>query len=328
MDDESTLYLPRKSLGDRNRSQGHKFLKLSKLDTNQRFENLQWAEQSARQAILYDYTNFQNWELLLKLKNELGDEAGIYSLLEDLLTVLGKDSELIKQLKNIDIIPSCFDLFSSILKREPLDADIWWNKIESNKSELDEFINRCKKMDFRDRRSNVVFGRRLERIRRAGLNDVFSELMPYLLSHRPDNYELWIELGKHHESLKDYKNAWLCYDQVLQFKPRDENKSRLSKIILLKFEKLEGIKPTSVEMQTFHSRLEKLAKSMKNIDDAAKIEAEIVSENKNNTEQKLSNLIEFNEFQEAFFMARSLLSEGELWAQTYFEKAKEGLMNE
>ena len=89
MDDEPALYLPRKSLGDRNRSQAHKFLKLSKLDSSQRFENLQWAEQSARQAILYDYTNFQNWDLLLKLKHELADEEGIYALLEDLLTVLG-----------------------------------------------------------------------------------------------------------------------------------------------------------------------------------------------------------------------------------------------
>ncbi len=326
MDDEPALYLPRKSLGDRNRSQAHKFLKLSKLDSSQRFENLQWAEQSARQAILYDYTNFQNWDLLLKLKHELADEEGIYALLEDLLTVLGKDVELITQLKNIDILPSCFDLFSSILKREPLNADVWWEKINANDSELEDFINKCKKMDFRDRRSNVVFGRRLERIRSAGLNDVFSELMPYLLAHRPDNYELWIELGKHHESLKDYKKAWMCYDQVLQFKPRDDNKSRLSEIILHKFDKLDGFKPTNIEIHSFNSRLENLAKSMKN-EEVLKPKIEY-NNNVNEIELKLNDLINSKDFQEAFFMARSLLSEGEFWAQKYFEKAKEGLIDE
>tara|TARA_X000000368_G_C23024484_1_gene709531 strand:- start:513 stop:1493 length:981 start_codon:yes stop_codon:yes gene_type:complete len=326
LDDEPALYLPRKSLGDRNRSQAHKFLKLSKVDYNQRFENLQWAEQSARQAILHDYTNFQNWELLLKLKHELVDEDGIYALLEDLLTVLGKDIELITQLKNIDILPSCFDLFAAILKREPLNADIWWEKIMSDDAELNHFINKCKKMDFRDRRSNVVFGRRLERIRGAGLNEVFSELMPYLLAHRPDNYELWAELGKHHESLKDYKNAWMCYDQVLQFKPGDNNKSRLSEIILHKFDNLDGIKPTKMDIYSFNSRLENLTKSMKD-EEVLKPKTEI-DKNTNELELKLNDLINSKAYQEAFFMARSLLSEGGFWAQTYFEKAKEGLIDE
>ncbi len=326
MDSENKFYLPRKSLGDRNRSQAHKFLKLSEAHSVQRFENLQWAEQSARQSILYDYANFQNWELLLIIKNKLNDESGIYALLEDLLTVLGKDSELIGQLKSIDIIPSCFDLFSSILKREPLDADVWWEQIKTEEYRLEEFIKRCKKMDFRDRRSNVIFGRRLERIRMHGLNDIFSELMPYLLSHRPDNYELWMELGKHHESLNDYKNAWMCYDQVLEFNPRDENKSRLSNILNQKFKNIDEIKPNKKDEVSFHSRLEKLTLSIKNIADEE--ENEITIEKVNELELKLNKLIESKNYQEGFFIARSLLSEGEEWALPYFEKAKEGLTNE
>lgn len=326
MDSEIKFYLPRKSLGDRNRSQAHKFFKLSKKYSAQRFENLQWAEQSARQSILYDYTNFQNWELLLVLKNELNDEPGIYTLLEDLLSVLGKDSELIEQLRSIDIIPSCFDLFSSILKREPLDADVWWNQIKNDEDKLEEFIERCKMMDFRDRRSNVIFGRRLERVRMHGLNDVFSELMPYLLSHRPDNYELWIELGKHHESLNDYKNAWMCYDQVLEFNPRDKNKSRLSGILNKRFKNIDEIKPNINDEFSFHSRLEKLTLTIKNIDVLDENEAPV--EKVNDLELKLKKLIETKNFQEGFFMARSLLSEGEKWVLPYFEKAKEGLTNE
>ena len=81
--------MPKKSLGDRYRAQSHKFFKLSLKHTKNNFENLQWAEQSARQSILYDYTNFQNWENLLKIKLKLADETGIYALLEDLLSVLG-----------------------------------------------------------------------------------------------------------------------------------------------------------------------------------------------------------------------------------------------
>jgi len=326
LDNEIKFYLPRKSLGDRNRSQAHKFFKLSKKYSAQRFENLEWAEQSARQSILYDYTNFQNWELLLVLKNELNDESGIYALLEDLLSVLGKDSELIEQLRSIDLIPSCFDLFSSILKREPLDADVWWDQIKNDEDKLEEFIERCKMMDFRDRRSNVIFGRRLERVRMHGLNDVFSELMPYLLSHRPDNYELWIELGKHHESLNDYKNAWMCYDQVLEFNPRDNNKSRLSSILNKRFKNIDEIKPNINDEFSFHSRLEKLTLTIKNTD--VLDENEVPIEKVNELELKLKKLIETKNFQEGFFMARSLLSEGEKWVLPYFEKAKEGLTNE
>ena len=323
---EQEFYLPRKSLGDRNRSQANKFYKLSMADKNQKIENLQWAEQSARQAILYDYTNFQNWEILLKLKNELGDESGIYALLEDLLSVLGKDSELISQLKNINIFPTCFDLFYSILKREPLDADIWWANVESRGYDLNDFIARCKVMDFRDRRSNVIFGRRLERVRKYGLNETFFQLMPYLLAHRPDNYELWTELGKHHESLKDYKNAWMCYDQVLQFNQNDKNKSRLSNILTHMFKDDNEIKPNKKEIQSFHSRLEQLTSTIRNNEEIKEIEA--LNPELNRLELKLKSLLESRDYQEVFFMSRSLMSEGEMWAEPYFEEARGELLND
>ena len=86
---DGNFLMPKKSLGDRHRSQAQKFYKLVQKNKENNFENLNWAEQSARQAILYDYTNFQNWEVLLQIKLELEDESGIYALLEDLLSVLG-----------------------------------------------------------------------------------------------------------------------------------------------------------------------------------------------------------------------------------------------
>ncbi len=321
---DGNFFMPKKSLGDRHKSQAQKFYKLAQKNKENNFENLNWAEQSARQAILYDYTNFQNWEVLLQIKLELEDESGIYTLLEDLLSVLGKDIDFIMQLKEINILPSCMDLFYSILKREPLNADKWWERIQSEEYNLEEFIGRCKTMDFRDRRSNIIFGRRLERLRKHGFNDVFSSLVPYLLAHRPDNFELWIELGKHHESLEDYKKALMCFDQALEFKPLDKNKSRLSAIINKKFKSEHVQHPTTDEILSFQNRLKKLASSHKTelVIDTVK------SEGFNELELKLEGLIQNNNFQEGFFMARSLMAEGEEWAKVYFERCKEGLIDD
>ena len=61
----SSLQHPRRSLGNRHRSQAEKFLK-----SNDDKSNLSWAEQSARQAV-YDFTHPENWRTLLTIKLEL-----------------------------------------------------------------------------------------------------------------------------------------------------------------------------------------------------------------------------------------------------------------
>ena len=58
------LQHPRRSLGNRHRSQANKFLKLAESDKN----NLPWAEQSARQAVLHDFTHPDNWRTMLEIK--------------------------------------------------------------------------------------------------------------------------------------------------------------------------------------------------------------------------------------------------------------------
>ena len=67
------LQHPRRSLGNRHRSQAEKFLELSAADS----QNLNWAEQSARQAVLHDFTNPNNWRVLVRVKLEIGDDIGI-----------------------------------------------------------------------------------------------------------------------------------------------------------------------------------------------------------------------------------------------------------
>ena len=62
-DIKEKLQHPRRSLGNRHRSQAEKFLKISNEESN-----LSWAEQSAKQAVLYDFTNPENWIILTKIK--------------------------------------------------------------------------------------------------------------------------------------------------------------------------------------------------------------------------------------------------------------------
>ena len=67
MEEEHTLteslQHPRRSLGNRYRSQAEKFLRLG-----EDLGNLSWAEQSAKQSILYDFTNEENWKVLIRIK--------------------------------------------------------------------------------------------------------------------------------------------------------------------------------------------------------------------------------------------------------------------
>ena len=51
VDINQKLQHPRRSLGNRHRSQAEKFLKMEK-----NLKNLNWAEQSAKQSVLYDFT--------------------------------------------------------------------------------------------------------------------------------------------------------------------------------------------------------------------------------------------------------------------------------
>ena len=59
VDINQKLQHPRRSLGNRHRSQAEKFLKMEK-----NLKNLNWAEQSAKQSVLYDFTNPDNWTIL------------------------------------------------------------------------------------------------------------------------------------------------------------------------------------------------------------------------------------------------------------------------
>ena len=59
-DIKEKLQHPRRSLGNRHRTQAEKFLQISNDESN-----LNWAEQSAKQAVLYDFTNPEKESIMI-----------------------------------------------------------------------------------------------------------------------------------------------------------------------------------------------------------------------------------------------------------------------
>ena len=219
MEEDSTLseslQHPRRSLGNRYRSQAEKFLRLGD-DVG----NLSWAEQSAKQSVLYDFTNEENWRVLIRIKVLMEDSEGSRSVLSDLFSVLGRDPELMSQLSGIDIISSCEDLLEGAFLSDPLDPDKWWSGICDKPEELQGFSERLRTLDVSDQRSNILYSRRLERVREGGYEDEFLELSRVLLSQRPTNHESWEQLGMLYERREEYDEAWHCYDQANVVYPR------------------------------------------------------------------------------------------------------------
>ena len=171
VDINQKLQHPRRSLGNRHRSQAVKFLKIS-----ENSENLNWAEQSAKQAVLYDFTNPENWIILTKIKIIKGDIEGIRAVLKELFTILGRDPELLSQLKDIDLIKNGMDLLNAGLKVDPLDPDKWAKEVIGNDEETQKFKNRVEKLDLRDVRANILFSRRIERLRDFNNEELFMHL--------------------------------------------------------------------------------------------------------------------------------------------------------
>ena len=79
-DSKDLLQHPRRNLGIRYRSQARKFAKLATVDESRFSDNIGWAEQSARQAILYDVTDEENWRCLAEIKLILGDSFQLFFL--------------------------------------------------------------------------------------------------------------------------------------------------------------------------------------------------------------------------------------------------------
>ena len=322
------LQHPRRSLGDRHRSQANKFIKLANNDIDRCAENLGWAEQNARQALLFDFTHPDNWRVLANIKVQLSDERGLRALLSDLFSVLGRDPEQVTQLEGVSILDVGIELLEAALTNDHLAPDIWFNSMDADGVVL--FANRVEILDLTDPRCNVLFGRRIERMWSHENTKLCMKLSRILLSNRPQNFELWLDLARAHERLDSFDEAWLCYDQAQTYAPhldvRDAFRKRME-VQLDTTEKLPWKKPTVEARDEFLLRMQKLATTYSTDIEDSNLAYDQLDETVNEDENLLNSLLKEGNFSAAFFLARRIVTRGEDWADPYLDEAKIGLEN-
>ncbi len=322
------LQHPRRSLGNRHRAQARKFLNLISGDCPPDDANLAWAEQAARQAVLYDFTHEDNWLILAETKKLAADDSGMRAVITDLFTILGRDPLMVDQLASVNMVEHGFELVAATLAADPLDPDYWFESI--GEEGLGEFQRRFFSLDLSDVRANILFGRRLERIRTID-EDMFITMVQRLLAHRPYNHEAWVELGRLHERRKEFDEAWFCYDQAQihfpQLDVRDSFRIRMER-------KLDGTatgwsRPTESGRDEFLRKMENLALKTQSSETAPPAgEKSSDSESGESESERLQRLMVEGEFSSAFFLARRLVTSGEDWASEYLEQAQANLRDE
>ena len=299
----ASLQHPRRSLGNRHRSQARKFLKMSQEDS----DYIGWAEQSARQAVLHDFTPPDNWRILVETKLLSRDDAGIRAVLVELFTVLGRDPESLNQLDGVNMNEVGLEILEASLYADPLDSDLWWEIISGDEDGVERFCSRVKILDLTDIRANVLFSRRLERLRDSGFEEEFLELSKLVLAHRPNNHETWSELGRMHERRGEFDNAWMCYDQAQLHFPDIPARDRFIERMESKMDSGDSISwnaPGIDSRVEFLSRMQALASQS---DSTAEIS---VKEDQITPLSELDVLLDSERFTEAFFLARRMAAEG------------------
>jgi tetratricopeptide (TPR) repeat protein len=321
------LQHPRRNLGNRYRSSAQKFARLAKQDPQRASENLAWAEQNARQAILHDFTDERNWRCLAELKVLHGDGDGLQAVLEDVFIVLGRDPENIDQLKGVNFIAHGRELLEAAFAKDSLDADVWWEQLQKNDGteNLDGFAERCRRLDFRDQRANIIYGRRLERIKSSGHIELFIELGKHLLAHRPVNHELWLEMGRLHERRNEIDEAWSCYDQVQQLRPHLNERERFLQRLKGEMDgedKIPWSGPSIEHREGFLQGMQQLTDRISESppEEEPTVAVEEPSLASHPDELKLEALIQQGNTQAAFFLARRLVAGGEGWAVPWLER--------
>lgn len=286
---------------------------------------MNWAEQNSRQALLYDFTHPDNWRILADIKQKLQDEIGLRALLMDLFTVLGRDPEQLSQLDGVPIVEVGRELLEAALTSDHLDPDLWHNSLDTQMTE--SFCDRFSKLDLSDPRCNVLFGRRVERLWKSNGDEMCIPLARMLVANRPQNFEMWINLGRAHERLEAYDEAWLCYDQAQSYAPhldvRDSYRERIEK----RFETLKSTPWSQPSIQARDDFLQRMQALALEFTEPTEVIETVIQElgEINNEELELQSLLNRGEFSAAFFYSRRLVTRGEDWAMQYMELAKSGL---
>ena len=318
------LQHPRRSLGNRHRSQAEKFFKLSEIEST----NLSWAEQSARQAVLHDFTHPDNWRILLKIKVSLRDNEGIRSVLDEVFLILGRDPELLSQINDVNLLDSASNLLEAALSVDPLDPDDWWNLTMQERG-VEDFCERIRRLDFTDLRANILFSRRMERLLEHGFEEEYLDLTKKLLAQRPSNYEAWDRMGKLHERRNEFDLAWFCYDQAqahsTSLKSRDEFRARMES-------QIDGRGKVPWKLPDIRDRVEFLTRMQSLAENQYQEMNQLNDESTDGTEltelQIAEELLTEGRISEAFFVARRLAAEGDSKAMALTERIQEMMRNE
>ena len=153
---------------------------------------------------------------------------------------------------------------------------------------------------------------------------MFIDLVHHLLAHRPANYELWMELGRLHERRNEVDQAWLCYDHVQQIRPSESVRDLFLERLKGAMDGKDSVPWSGPSLETrsdFLERMQSLSQNVSEIieDDLEQPNEEIVVDPEL---IKLQKLIDSGDAAEAFFMARSLFTSGEVWAEEWMLKAQ------
>ena len=307
-------------MGSRHRAQADRFVKLSKKDSERAAENLAWAEQNAQQAVLYDFTDERNWRCLAEIKKMRMDGEGLALVLEDLFIVLGRDPNQLSQIRGVNHLEVGLELLEAAFITDSLEPQTWFEKLDEKG--LGDFAIRCRGLDFTDQRANIVYGRRLERIRGAGHEEMFIDLVHHLLAHRPANHELWMELGRLHERRNEIDQAWLCYDHVQQIRPTEPVRDLFLERLKRAMDGEDSIPWSGPSLQTRSDFLERMQNLSQNVSNVQLEESPEQEEVVDTELTRLENLLQAGDAAEAFFLARSLFTSGEEWAQEWMERAQ------
>ena len=307
---EERLLHPRRSLGDRYRTQAERFL------SSGNEADAVWGEQMASKAVLHDFTNPKNWKTLVKSRIALGDEPGVSSALKDLFSVLGRDPALTDLLEDVDMLLHGASILSESLRIDPLDPDEWWGL----ENPIDSLLNKIKSLDFTDPRANLLFSRRLERVLDNGFEDEYLEHATILLAQRPMNHEAWTKLGRIHERRGSMDEAWHCYDQAqVCYQPCEERDRFIERIGA----KMDG----SEELPWKKPPIESRAEFLEGMRLLAGVEAIPSPDHveKIGVTDSIKALIEADRLNEAFFLARRRAAEGDPEAEQLMNEISEGL---
>ena len=132
-----------------------------------------------------------------------------------------------------------------------------------------------------------------------------------------------MELGRLHERRDEIEQAWLCYDHVQQIRPTEPVRDLFLERLKSAMDGKESVPWSGPSLKTRADFLDRMQNLSQNVSTVPLLDIETDDEQPtDNEETRLKDLIAAGEAAEAFFLARSLFTSGEEWAEEWMIKAQ------